>query len=104
MRPSQSRPTSPRRARSISIWVSGIGHALGEHRLAQQLGRVGARELRRRHAGEGRELVDHAADVAHLADDGVGAAVEGLQVAGDLACDTCAAAARPRAGSASAGS
>ena len=37
-------------------------------------------EARRGHAGEGRELVDHPADVADLADDGVGAAVEGLQI------------------------
>ncbi len=61
------------------------------------------RELRRRHAGEGRELVDHAADVADLADDGVGAAVEGLEVAGRSRRGTCAAAARRTAGSASAG-
>ena len=39
--------------------------------------------LRLRHAGEGRELVDHAADVADLADDRVGALVEDLAVLGD---------------------
>ena len=38
-----------------------------------------------RHAREGRELVDHAADVADLADDRVGALREDFGIGGDLA-------------------
>ena len=37
-----------------------------------------------RHAGEGGELIHHAADVAHLADDRVGALLEHLPVGVDL--------------------
>src|SRR5262249_31253459 len=36
------------------------------------------------HAGEGRELIDHAADVADLTDNRVGALVEDLLVVADL--------------------
>ncbi len=50
-----------------------MGDALQEHRLLQQFLGILAPHHRRRHAGEGRELVHHAADIAHLADDGVGA-------------------------------
>ena len=54
-----------------------------ERRLAQRLAQIHHLHLRLRHAGEGRELVDHAADIADLADDGVGALVEDLAVLGD---------------------
>ena len=54
-----------------------------EHRLADRLGQVPDLERRLRHAREGRELVDHAADVADLADDRVGALVEDLAVVVD---------------------
>ena len=37
-----------------------------------------------RHAGEGRELVDHAADVADLADDGLRALLEDLGIGRDF--------------------
>jgi hypothetical protein len=62
----------------------GVDEALGEHRLAQHLGGSAGAKLRGRHPGEGRELVDHPADVADLADDRLGATVEGVQVAGDV--------------------
>ena len=58
----------------------GLGDADQEHRLADRLGQVAGHERRLRHAREGRELVHHAADVADLADDGVGALVEDLAV------------------------
>ncbi|MNS16950.1 hypothetical protein D3C72_486140 [compost metagenome] len=58
--------------------------ALGEDRLTQHLGRVLAGEARRRHPGEGRELVHHPADVADLTDNGLGAAVEDLDVVANL--------------------
>ncbi|MNE09392.1 hypothetical protein D3C80_1020650 [compost metagenome] len=58
--------------------------ALSEDRLAQHLGRVLTGEARRRHAGEGRELVHHPADVADLTDDGLGATIEDLDVIADL--------------------
>src|ERR1700722_13203715 len=61
-----------------------IAVALQEQRLlAEFLGILGLHR-RARHAGERRELVDHAADVAHLADDGVGADREGFRILLDL--------------------
>ena len=53
-------------------------------RLLRQPDQVLDLEYRRRHAGEGGELVDHAPDVAHLANDRVGASGEHLGVALDL--------------------
>src|SRR5918995_1851829 len=62
----------------------GIALALQEQRLlAEFLGVLGLHG-RPRHAGERGELVDHAADVADLADDGVGADREGLGILLDL--------------------
>ena len=54
-----------------------------ERRLAQRLAQVDDLHLRLRHAREGGELVDHAADVPDLADDRVGALVEDLAILGD---------------------
>jgi hypothetical protein len=62
--------------------MSGLGHPLGEDRGADQLGGILVGELRGRHPGEGGELVHHPADVAHLPHDGVGAAVEDLDLLG----------------------
>ena len=59
-------------------------------RLADQVGRRLALEHRRRHPGEGRELVDQPADVVDLVDDGVGARGERLGLASRSAADTCA--------------
>src|SRR5258707_15869055 len=52
--------------------------------LAAQRDQVLGLHDRRRHARERRELVDHAADVADLAYDRVGADDEGLGIRGDL--------------------
>ncbi len=74
---------------TTSIWVgAGIGDALGEYRLAQQLGgAVRGRELRRQGCGRTPENSSTIRlDVADLPDDGVGAAVEGLEVARQLSC------------------
>src|SRR5438105_7484215 len=54
-----------------------------ERRLAQRFAQIDDFHLWLRHAGEGRELVDHAADVLDLADDGIGALIEDLAVLGD---------------------
>ena len=59
-------------------------HALQEYGLVQKFLRVFAAHGRRRHAREGRELVHHASDVAHLADDRVGALPENFGIARDL--------------------
>ena len=61
----------------------GPAHLEQEHGLAHDLAHVVPLHHRLRHAGEGRELVDHAADIRHLADDGVGALVEHLAILGD---------------------
>ena len=61
-----------------------MGGALQEHRLTHNLAQIFGLEHRRWHAREGRELVDHAADVADMADDRVGADREGFDVAFDL--------------------
>ena len=89
MSPSQSMirggPASQR-----DLHIGEIGDALGEHGGADQFDHIARRELRRRHAGEGGELVDHPADMADLADDGVGAAVEGLWIGGTRRTGICA--------------
>ena len=54
-----------------------------ERGFAQRLAQVHHLHVRLRHAGEGRELVDHAADIGDLADDRVGALVEDLAILGD---------------------
>ncbi len=53
-----------------------MGDALQEDGLAEQLLGIFPPHHRRRHAGERREFIHHAADIADLADDGVGALVE----------------------------
>ena len=58
--------------------------ALQEHRLVQQFLRVLAAHHGRRHAREGGEFVHHAADIAHLADDRVGALLEDFGIGGDF--------------------
>ena len=84
---------------SVEKVIVGIGDALQEHRLLQQLLGILAPHHRRGHAGEGREFIHHAADIAHLAHDGVGALLEDFGIGGDLAAHICASAARPKAGS-----
>ncbi len=61
----------------------GPAHLEQEHGFAHDLAHVVTLHHRLRHAGEGGELVDHAADIRHLADDGVGALVEHLAILGD---------------------
>src|ERR1700730_10900180 len=61
-----------------------IAVALQEQRLLAEFLGILRLHRRARHAGERRELVDHAADVADLADDGVGADREGLRILLDL--------------------
>ena len=51
----------------------GMRNALQEHRLPDQFLHVLAADNRHRHARKGREFIDHAADIANLPDDGVGA-------------------------------
>ena len=63
------------------VWV---GHALSEHGLTKQFRRIFLRKLGGGHPGEGGELIHHPPDIAHLADDSVGAAVKGFKIAGDL--------------------
>src|ERR1043166_670365 len=60
-------------------------HALQEHRLVEQLLRILPLHHRHRHAGEGGELVHHAADIADLTDDRIGALLEHLAVGLHLA-------------------
>ena len=54
----------------------GIADAHQEHGLPHGVGNVFGGDHRLRHAGEMRELVDHAPDVVDLAHDRVGALVE----------------------------
>src|SRR6202789_2961569 len=61
-----------------------VCRALQEHRLVQQLQRVLPAHHWRRHARERGEFVDHAADVADLADDGVRALGENFRIGDDL--------------------
>ena len=61
----------------------GIADPLQEHHLAHRVGDVLGRHHRLRHAGEARELVDHAPDVVDLAHDRVGALLEHRAVVGD---------------------
>src|SRR5215475_4836543 len=61
-----------------------VAVALQEQRLLAELLGVLGLDRRPWHAGKGRELIDHAADIADLADDGVGADREGLGVLLDL--------------------
>ncbi len=61
----------------------GAAHLEQEHRLTHDIAHVVTFHHRLRHPREGRELVDHAADVRHLANDGVGALVEHVAVLGD---------------------
>ena len=46
---------------------------------------IGERHARRRHASERREFIDHASNIGDLAQDRVGAFLEGFAVGGDLA-------------------
>jgi hypothetical protein len=106
------RPGAGRRAAATDGPAAGL--ARSRHRRGRSSAgrsragtvRPGSRraERRRRHARESRELVDHAADVADLPDDRVGALLEGLGIRRDLASGICASGARPKAGWASAGS
>ena len=54
-----------------------------ERGFAQRLAQIHHLHVRLRHAGEGREFIDHAADIVDLADDRVGALVEHFAVFGD---------------------
>ena len=62
----------------------GMGALLQEYGLPAQPGKVLRLHDRCRHPGKGRELVDHALDIADLLDDDVGAGFEDLRVALDL--------------------
>ena len=52
--------------------------------MAHELVQLLIAQDRRRHAGEGRELIDHAADIADMADDGIGAGGEGFAIRDDI--------------------
>ena len=98
-RPSAALPAAAARSRSAG-WLSR-NRITGSCTASAQVGR---RHLRLRHAGERGELVDHALDVADLAHDRVGELLEGLAVLDDAGAVLALEAARPRAGSGSAGS
>ena len=82
-RRSKGKTSSPSLHVELDVDVGG-GDALQHGGLAHDGGQI----LRLRHglghAGEGGELIHHAADVADLADDGVGALVEDVLVGLDL--------------------
>ncbi len=71
--------------RSTLIVDFGQPDAFEEHRLADRVRQIALFQRRFGHASERRELVDHAADVADLADDGVDAFVEDLEIVRELA-------------------
>jgi hypothetical protein len=60
------------------------GDALSEHGVARDLGDVRKLHLRRRHAREGRKLIDHAADVGDLPEDRIGALDKGVLIGRDF--------------------
>src|SRR3546814_1971 len=62
-----------------------LRRALQEYSLLDEPADVLPTHHRCRHPRKGRELVDHAPDVADVAHDGIGADLEGLGVARDLA-------------------
>ena len=61
----------------------GMGDPHHEDHLPDRLGEILVADGRLRHAGEGRELVDHALDVVDLPHDRVRALVEHLAIRGD---------------------
>ena len=73
-----------RRQDRVSKAISGCAVRCRNTACSTDRWQVLGLQHRRRHAGEGRELVDHPADILDLADDGVGADREGLRVLLDL--------------------
>src|SRR6516162_3811443 len=61
-----------------------MGGALQEHGLAHNIDQVLRFDHRCRHSCERGELIDHAADIADMSDDRIGAHREGLRVVLDL--------------------
>ena len=76
--------TGPRSGMSVSPGDLAGARSSAAPAPRARCGRHPRLDHRLRHAGKGGELIDHAADVADMADDGVGALREGLGIGGDL--------------------